>query len=553
MRLVARMLVLMSIASAAAVLTATPGEGQDPFAAMFTPEAPADGRVDRLKREAADEVERSREFTQQMVDRLFSFGEIGFQEVESSRYLTSVLEKNGFRVERGISGIPTAWIATWGAGKPVIAIGADLDGIPQASQKPGVAYHDPLVEGAPGHGEGHNAGQAVNITAVLAVKRLMERERLPGTIKVWPGIAEELVGSKAWFVRDGYFRDVDVAMFSHVDAAMQPENWGEDSGNGMVSVEYTFTGQSASAAVTPWRGRSALDAVELMDVGWNFRREHLRLQQRSHSVITNGGDQPDVVPQTASVWYYFRENDEDRIRALWSVGNDMARGAALMTGTTASWRVLGAAWPIHMSSPLSDVMERNVTAVGVPEWSGADQALARALQREVGVPPEGLSTTLPAPGGPIPPDERRGGGSDDIGDISWNVPTVSLRFPANIPNLPGHHWANAVAMATPIAHKGATAGAKVQAMTMLDVLLRPEVVRDAWTYFRDVQTRDRTYVSFITAADTPAIWLNATTAAKYRHDMEKFYFDPARYRTYLDQLRITYPTLRAGVTTAGGH
>ena len=232
---------------------------------------------------------------QEMVDSVFSFGELGMQEVETSKYLTAQLEKFGFKVTRGQSGMPTAWVATWGSGKPVIALGSDIDGIPQASQKPGVAYHDPLVEGAPGHGEGHNTGMPLNIVAAIAVKKIMERDKLPGTLMIWPGVAEELVASKAWFVRDGMFKDVDVNLFTHVGGNLGV-SWGQAGGTGLVSVEYTFEGETAHSAGAPWRGRSALDAVELMSVGWQYRREHLRLSQRSHSIITNGGDQPNVVP-----------------------------------------------------------------------------------------------------------------------------------------------------------------------------------------------------------------------------------------------------------------
>src|SRR3989475_3065855 len=221
-----------------------------------------------------------------MVDQIFSFADLGFQETETSRYLIDLVRKNGFTVREGVAGIPTAWVATWGSGKPVISLGSDIDDIPQASQKPGVACHAPLIEGAPGHGEGHNSGQAVNITAVLAVKKIMEREHLPGTLKVWPGVAEELVGAKAYFIRAGLFRDVDVSLFAHVGNNLGV-GWGGGFGTGLVSIEYSFKGESAHAAAQPWRGRSALDAVELMDVGWNFRREHLRLQQRSHNVIIN--------------------------------------------------------------------------------------------------------------------------------------------------------------------------------------------------------------------------------------------------------------------------
>ena len=224
-------------------------------------------------------------------------------------------------MQEGIAGIPTAFMATWGSGKPVIALGSDIDGIPQASQKPGVAYHAPMIEGAPGHGEGHNSGQAVNITAALAVKKIMEREKLPGTIRIWPGTAEELVGTKAYFVREGFFKDVDVALFTHVSDELGV-SWGDRDGTGLVSVEFTFRGQTAHSAGAPWRGRSALDAVELMNIGWNYRREHLPLEHRSHYVVTNGGDQPNVVPRTASVWYYFRQTTYPRIKELWEIGDD---------------------------------------------------------------------------------------------------------------------------------------------------------------------------------------------------------------------------------------
>ena len=230
-------------------------------------------RLDSLKQECVAAIDDMQEFTQQLVDRIFSFGELGFQEFETSRYVTGILRDNGFQVEEGIAGIPTAWIARWGSGKPVISFGADIDGIPKASQKPGVAYHQPIIEGAPGHGEGHNAGQAVNLTAALVLKRIMQREGLPGTLMLWPGVAEEQLGTKAYFVRDGYFRDVDIVVFSHIGDNFGV-SYGPGRGSGLVSVEYTFRGDSAHSAGAPWRGRSALDAVELMNTAWNFRREH---------------------------------------------------------------------------------------------------------------------------------------------------------------------------------------------------------------------------------------------------------------------------------------
>jgi len=501
---------------------------------------PAGAKLQTLKQQVMIEIDGMRGFTQQMIDQVFSFGELGFQEHETSRYLTGVLRRNGFTVVEGVAGIPTAWLASWGSGKPVIALGSDIDGLPQTSQKPGVPWHEPLVEGAPGHGEGHNSGVPMNITAALAVKRIMEREKLGGTIVLWPGVAEELVAAKAFYVRDGLFRDVDVVLFSHVSSSMGV-SWGAASGNGLVSVEYAFTGQSAHSAGMPWRGRSALDAVELMNVGWNFRREHLRLQQRSHYVVTDGGDQPNVVPSTASVWYYFRETEYPRIREMWEIGNRMAEAAAMMTDTTVTSRVLGAAWPQHFNKVVAEIAHANIQAVGMPKWDEADQALARAVQRELKQNERGLESEVGRLGEPVRDEDNRGGGSDDIGDVSWSVPTITLRYPANIPGTIGHHWSSAIAMATPIAHKGCTAGAKVHALTMLDLLLTPELVRQAWEYYTSVQTKDLKYTPLVRAEDKPATFLNTTIMAGYRDRMKPFYFDSSRYKTYLEQLGVPYP------------
>ena len=266
-----------------------------------------------LKADAANSVEDMEKLVQEIIDSLFSFSELGFQEFETQRYLTEILESTGVTVAQGGAGIPSAGGATWGTGSPVIALGSDVDGIPQSSQFPGVAYREPMIEGAPGHGEGHNSGQAVNIAAALAVKEIMEREALPGTLVLWPGVAEELLGTKAWYARDGRYRGVDAVLFTHVSDNLTV-SWGNPRGTGLVSVVYSFEGVAAHGAGAPWRGRSALDAVELMNVGWNFQREHLHPLQRSHYVIVDGGDQPNVVPPSATVWYFVREIRAEGIR-----------------------------------------------------------------------------------------------------------------------------------------------------------------------------------------------------------------------------------------------
>jgi aminobenzoyl-glutamate utilization protein B len=499
--------------------------------------------LEALLDEITAEVEANRKLTQVMVDKVFSFSELGFHEVETSRYLVGILRENGFAVEEGISGMPTAWVARWGSGAPVIAFGSDIDGIPKASQKPGVAYHDPIVEGAPGHGEGHNSGKPLNVTAALALKKIMERERIPGTLVLWPGVAEELLGGKAWFVRDGLFDDIDAVIFTHVSSNLGV-SWGQAGGTGLVSVEFSFAGESAHSAGAPWRGRSALDAAMLMDIGWNFRREHLRPEQRSHSVISDGGDQPNVVPSRASIWYYIREMDYPDIRQNFDTAIRIAEGAALMTDTEMSYRILGTAWPRHFNRAIAEAMQKHIEVVGIPEWSEADQALARAVQKEVeSSNTNGLTTSIDSLSGP--PSERRSGGSDDIGDVSWVVPTVTLRYPSNIPGLPGHNWSSGIAMATPIAHKGTTAGAKVLARTALEMFLNPAITDEAWRYFREVQTAETQYAPFLSADDPPAIWLNTNIMAEFRPKLEPFHFDETRFDTYLEQLGIEYPTLRA--------
>jgi aminobenzoyl-glutamate utilization protein B len=402
-----------------------------------------------------------------------------------------------------------------------------------------VAYHAPLIENGPGHGEGHNAGQAVNVTAAIAVKTLMQKHKIPGTLRLYPGVAEELLASRTYMVNAGLFKDVDVMLSSHISndftTAYGP------GGSGLVSTQYTFRGQSAHGAGSPWAGRSALDAVELMNAGWNFRREHLRPEVRSHYVIVHGGDQPNVVPPLATVWYFFREWDYERIKNLHALGTKIAGAAAVMTDTEMEERVLAATWPGHFNKPVAEALYANILRVGMPEWSEADETLARAAQVEMKAKPEGLRQKV-APE-LKPPAERTGGGSDDIAEVSWNLPTVVLRYPGNIPGMVGHHWSSAIAMATPIAHKGSTAGAKAHAMTALDLLLRPELMQAAKGYFAE-QTKTTKWQSLVPEGTQAPAHLNQEKMARFRPQLQKLRYDPARYKTYMEQLGIKYPTVR---------
>ncbi|MFL2631402.1 MAG: amidohydrolase [Candidatus Marisimplicoccus sp.] len=501
-------------------------------------------KINNLKNQVSQMVEDDKKATQVMVDKVFSFAELGFQEFETSKYLTLILEENGFKIEYAISDIPTAWLASWsnGEGGPTIALGSDIDGIPVASQYPGVAYHKPMVEGAPGHGEGHNSGLPVVITAALSVKKIMLENNIAGKLVLWPGVAEEQIGTKAWYVRDGYFDNVDMCIFTHVSSNLSV-SWGKATGTGLISVEYTFEGETAHSAGAPWRGRSALDAAELMNIGWNYRREHLHPDQRSHSIFTDAGDQPNVVPSKASIWFYIRNITYEGIMENYEKANKIAEGAALMTDTKFTSKIIGTAWPRHFNKVIAEEMYENIQTIGLPEWSEDDQKLAVAVQKEVNSRnTNGLATKLNKIGSPLP--YNISGGSDDIGDISWKVPTVTLRFPSNIPGLQGHHWSNAISMATPIAHKGANAGAKVVAMTVLDFLLKPEKLDEAKNYFENIQKKETEYKPMISENDPPATYLNEDIMQRYKNRLKEFYFDETNYDTYLEQLGIEYPIIK---------
>ena len=293
----------------------------------------AEARVTGLKTQAAAGVEELHEYTQQMVDSVFSFGELGFQEVETSKYLTGILEKKASRSSAGIAGIPTAWMATWGSGKPVIALGSDIDGIPQASQKPGVAYHDPLIEGAPGHGEGHNSGMPLNITAAIAVKKMMEREKLPGTIKLWPGVAEELSAQGVLRARRATSR-TSTSSCSRTSAS----NFGVELGRqhrqrpgvGRVHVQGRERARGRRAVARTQRARCRRADGHRLELSARASAAAaalaLRDHQRRRSAERRAAD--------ATVWYYFRETDYAHIKEMWEIGDTMAQAAALMTDTT---------------------------------------------------------------------------------------------------------------------------------------------------------------------------------------------------------------------------
>jgi len=461
-------------------------------------------------------VDRNERAIALLNDSLFYFGELGMQEFESAKLMCDLLEEAGFKVERGIGGFPTAFSAVYGQGYPVIAIHTEYDSNPDNSQAPGIAEQRAIVEGAPGHCEGHNANGAVMVAGALAARAAMEKFGLKGTIKVVGAPAEEQLLSRPYLVRDGYFDDVDLAISPHI-AHQFSIGYGMIL-SALISASFTFHGETAHAGMAPWKGRDALDGVVLMDVGMAQFREHMNPGMMCHRVITHGGDQPNVIPRTASVWWYFRDPTADGAMKLFEQAKDIAQGAALMTKTQCDIEILSAVWPVRGNKTAAELVQREYERIGAPAWTEEEQALAREVQTKVGVKATGLPNTVHRMAGPA----KQKTAANDAGDISWKVPMAKLYFPGNIPNVDFHHWGAGVVLATSIAHKGAVAGSKVLANTVLECMLDPGVVEEAKRTFEEELGGVR-YRSMMPPDQKPPLSLNAATMARYRDEMRKHY------------------------------
>jgi aminobenzoyl-glutamate utilization protein B len=371
------------------------------------------------------------------------------------------------------------------------------------------------VPGAPGHAEGHNTNAAVWIGAAFAIKETIDRHDLSGTIKLFSAPAEEQVISRPYFVRDGYLDGIDAAFHAHVGSTLST-SYGVRQ-YAVMSVEYEFFGKTAHAAASPWTGVSAADAVKLMDVSWDALREHLPPTQRSHSVIVEGGVQPNVVPDYAKIWFYFRESTYEGARNLYERAQKIAEGAALMTGTTWKEHVLAACWPTRDNQTMAEIVQSNIDQVGMPEWTAEEQELAKRIQDAVGVDATGLNLEISTL-----KEAKQSTSSNDSGDITWSVPHGRITFPANVPGVPFHHWGAAIAVATSIAHKGSVAGAKVMAGSVVDLLTHPELLQKAKETFR-IEVEGSTYRSLLPPGQKPPIELNFEEMARFRDDMKAHY------------------------------
>ncbi|HSR10344.1 MAG TPA: amidohydrolase, partial [Thermodesulfobacteriota bacterium] len=428
---------------------------------------------------------------------------------------------SGFKVERGVAGMPTAFVASWsrGSGKPVIGFLGEYDALPMLSQKAGVPRKDPVVPGAPGHGCSHNTMCTAQALTVIALKDFMEKKGLSGTLKLYGSPAEEILTPRPFMIREGLFKEVDVVLDCHGDSAFTVAHGME--GTAMYSFIVTFRGKTAHSGSFPWMGRSAADAVELMHAGTERMREHLPTTQRSHWVTLEGGEAPNVVPDRCSTWYYIRDLD-DNVEGNFKWALDCARGAALMTQTTHEVKVLGAIHQRFANRKLAELVFQNMQEVGRPEYNQEEEAFARAMQQECGYPVVGMKYPVKITS---PETEPLRGGSSDVGDVTLVTPMVSLRYPARVPGSPSHHWSVVAASKTSIAHKGLTAGAKVLALSAYDLLTDPGYLKQIREEFAQLQTV-RPYKSFLPDGAQPPVGFYAELMAKHRPAMENFYIMP---------------------------
>jgi aminobenzoyl-glutamate utilization protein B len=498
--------------AAALVLTLVPG----PAAAQA---AKGKARIAKEKQYVLEWLGRAETVEKfgRISDRIWEHAELGLQEFNSSKLLADTLEAAGFTVERGLAGMPTCFVATYGSGHPVIGLLGEYDALPMISQKGRVPAKDPVVEGAPGHGCGHNAMCTAAAAAAIAVKEAMDAHTIKGTIKVFGSPAEEIVASRPYMIRAGLFEGVDAVIDNHSSSGFGT-GYGV-GGNALFSTIFTFKGRTAHSAGAPWVGRSALDAVEIMNVATNYLREHLPISQRMHYVILEGGEAPNVVPDKASVWYYVRNTDE-RLEDMYKRVVDCAKAGALAAGVElASMRVVSAIHQRHANKAAAELFQRNIELVGMPAWSEEEQAFAKALQKELKAKEEGMPSKveeLEAPRG----GQATGGGSSDVGDVTLIAPTATITFPGAAPGAIGHHWSNVACWYGSTAWKGLNAGAKAIAASAIDLMTKPEELAKLRKEFEEY-AKAHPYKPFLPEDATPPNDLNKELMDKYRGLLEK--------------------------------
>jgi aminobenzoyl-glutamate utilization protein B len=442
-----------------------------------------------LKKSAVANIEKHATEMTALSDQIWEYAELALRETKSSKALADYAEQQGFKVTRGVAEMPTSFIAEFGEGRPLIAILGEYDALPGISQKAS-PHKEALQAGAPGHGCGHNLFGVASLGAAIAIKDLIQAGKLKGTIRFYGTPAEESVGGKAYMVRDGLFKDVDVALAWHPDDETEADT---DSSQAMVDFIVEFKGKAAHAAADPWNGRSAVDGLELFTHALNMMREHVRPTVRIHYVIQAGGDVPNVVPEYAKLWCWVRDSKKVRVDELLERVKKMAEGSAMSAGVEAKLTVQGGSPEILVNMTGEKILDANLRWLGPVKFTPEEQAFAKAIQKETGVKEVGLTEKINdlnlKPGDPE-------GGSTDVADVSWVVPTVHLSVVTAAKDAPWHAWPVVATGGMSIGHKGMMYASKALAATMIDLYKDPKKVEAVKKDFAD-KKGDVTYKGYI--------------------------------------------------------
>ncbi|WLD11317.1 amidohydrolase [Planctellipticum variicoloris] len=444
------------------------------------------------QRTAMEDVDRRTDELRLVNKALWEFAEVGLEEKKSSALLVEKLREAGFDVRVGVAGMPTAFVASYGFGKPVIGLLAEYDALPDLSQKV-QPTQEPVEEGRPGHGCGHSGLGTGALGAALAMKAAMQQHNLKGTLRLFGTPAEETTIGKVYMLLDGAFEDLDACLHWH--PAAKNEVW-YGSTKALISAKFTFTGVAAHASGNPESGRSALDGVELMNLGVNFMREHVKSDARMHYVITDGGGAPNVVPPHATVWYYVRADDHRDVERYYEWVTEIARGAAMMSRTKLQIAIDTDCHELIPNTPLSEAIQNNLERVPRPQFTAAEQEFARRIQETLAQSPAGFNVGFDDRVHPLNPGTELGKGSTDVGDISWFIPTGGLRAACFAAGSPGHCWQNVAAIGSTAGDKGIHYAARVLAATGLDLLEDPELLAAARADFQR-RMKDRKYTTLI--------------------------------------------------------
>ena len=430
-----------------------------------------------LKKAAEAEIAALKDDIRHISMELWKLSETALKERRSAEMLIRYLEKQGFQVERNVAGMPTAFVAAYGRGRPIIGVLAEYDALPGVGNKPEprkAARDDGVTSG---HGCGHNLFAAGSVAAAVAMRRVMEKHGLAGTVRLYGTPAEETLIGKVYMAKAGVFDDLDAALEWHPSTKTKVRN---QPGRAMNNFEVEFFGQAAHASGDPWNGRSALDAVELMNHAVNMMREHVKPTARIHYVIPNGGDAPNVVPEYAKVWYYVRDVDRPAVEREYDWILKIAEGAAMATRTTHKVHLIAGVHEYNLNRPLQEAMQKNLEAVGVPKFTDEEQTFAKKLQEFLKVETKGFDTKLY----PLKPEpEPVEGGSTDVAEVSYIVPTVGLQVTTAAAEIPWHSWATTACHGTEAGVKGAVVAAKVLALTGIDLLVDAELREKAKEFF----------------------------------------------------------------------